>query len=280
MNDTSTVSVTSATLEVPGASLYYEVRGQGPLIALVAAPMDARSFAALADLLAVDHAVLTTDPRGILRSTVRDRDQDSPPELRADDLARLLTHLDAGPAALFGSSGGAVTALALAQSRPELVHTVVAHEPPLLELLDDREQQREQTEDIIATYLSGDAVGASRKFLEQANIQMPEQVFAMVFGGERNEQEAADEHYQYAHMLRPTVRFVPDLDVLRSCPTRVVVGLGEDSADQLCDRTSRALAAALGIEPTMFPGGHIAFADDPAGFEPRLREVLGEPAAG
>ena len=102
----------------PGARLHYEVRGRGPLVVLVGAPMDAAAFAPLADLLAADHTVLTTDPRGINRSSVDDPDRDSTPELRADDLARLLTHLDAGPAAVLGSSGGAVSALALAAGPP------------------------------------------------------------------------------------------------------------------------------------------------------------------
>ena len=85
--------------------------------------------------------MLTTDPRGVNRSPMVDPDQDSTPELRADDLSRLLTHLDAGPATVFGSSGGAVTALALAQYRPDLVDMVIAHEPPLNEMLADREQR-------------------------------------------------------------------------------------------------------------------------------------------
>ena len=45
-----------------------------------------------------------------------------------------------------------------------------------------------------------------------------------------------------------------------------MVGIGEESTGQLCDRTSPALAAALGIEPTMFPGDHIGFAEDPDRF--------------
>jgi hypothetical protein len=53
-----------------------------------------------------------------------------------------------------------------------------------------------------------------------------------------------------------------------------VVGIGEASAGQLCDRASSALAVALGIEPTMFPGGHTAFMEDPSGFDPHLRAVL------
>lgn len=276
MNPTSTVPATTATLRVPDALLHYEVRGNGPLVVLVGAPMDARSFEPLADLLAADHTVLTTDPRGIYRSPVDDRDQDSTPEMRADDLARLVTHVNAGPAVVLGSSGGAVSALALVQAHPELVHTVIAHEPPLDELLDDREQLREQTEDIIATYLSGDVTGAGRKFLAVANIYLPDEVFEQMFGGERSPHDVADEHFQYAHMMRPTTRWQPDISALRSATTRIVVGIGEESGGQLCDRTSTALAAELGIEPTMFPGGHIGFVEDPETFATRLRLVLRE----
>lgn len=274
MNNPSTVSVTTETLRVADASLYHEVRGQGSLVVLVGAPMDAASFAPLADRLAAGHTVLTTDPRGIGRSQVDDLDQDSTPQVRADDLARLITHVDAGPATVLGSSGGAVSALAFMQARPELVHTVIAHEPPLLELLDERERQREQTDDIIATYHAGDVVGAWRKFLDNANIVMPEEVFQYMFGGERDEQRAADERHWFEHELRPTVDFVPDIAALRSSATRIVVGIGDDSTGQICDRTSAALAAELGIAPTMFPGGHTGFADDPEAFDIRLREVL------
>src|SRR5690242_9102881 len=76
VTETSTIPVTAASLAVPGARLYYEVRGQGPLVVLVGAPMDARPFAPLADLLGPDHTVLTTDPRGINRSPVDDPSQD------------------------------------------------------------------------------------------------------------------------------------------------------------------------------------------------------------
>jgi len=272
MNHPSTVAV--ETLRVPDATLHYEVRGSGPLVVLVGAPMDARSFEPLADLLAADHTVLTTDPRGINRSEVDDPDQDSTPEMRADDLARLIEHVDAGPAVVLGSSGGAVSALALTQARPDLVHTVIAHEPPLLELLPDRDELRAGTEEIIALHKAGDTVGAWRKFLDQANIRMPEEVFQMMFTGERDAQQIADDTFQHEHMMRPTIAFEPDVDGLRSTTTRVVIGIGEQSTDQICDRTSRALAAALGVEPTMFPGDHIGFAQDAAAFETRLREVL------
>jgi pimeloyl-ACP methyl ester carboxylesterase len=270
----TTMPATARSLAVPGARLHYEVRGDGPLVLLAGAPMDARSFEGLAGLLARDHTVLTTDPRGINRSSVDHPDRDSTPQERADDLARILTHLDAGPAAALGSSGGAVSVLALAQTRPELVHTVIAHEPPLEELLADREQLHAATEDMIATYLAGDVVGAWAKFLRTANIHFPPELIEQVFLSDRSPQTVADEHFQFAHMLRATARWRPDLDLLRSVPTRIVVGIGEDSAGQLCDRASRALAAGLGTAPAMFPGDHIGFVQDPAAFEARLRAVL------
>ena len=40
---TASFAPTARTLEVPGARLYHEVRGKGPLLLLVGAPMDAGS---------------------------------------------------------------------------------------------------------------------------------------------------------------------------------------------------------------------------------------------
>ncbi|MPZ00654.1 MAG: alpha/beta fold hydrolase [Actinophytocola sp.] len=271
---TSTQPVATAVLDVPGAHLYYEVRGSGPLVVLVGAPMGAQSFAGLADLLATDHTVLTTDPRGINRSTVDDPDADATPEQRGDDLARLITHLDAGPSAVLGSSGGAVSTLALVQAHPEVVRTAIAHEPPLQKLVGDHERLRELTEDYLDTYFAGDVLGSWRKFLDMADIAMPEELIQQIFGGPRDPQQVADDDFQNAHMLRPTSFWRPDIDALRAASTRIVIGIGDESTGQLCDRTSRALAELLSIEPTPFPGDHIGFAEDPAAFAPPLRAVL------
>lgn len=273
MNQTD--SVTGATLRVPDAKLYYEVRGNGPLVVLVAAPMDARSFAPAADLLATDHTVLTTDPRGINRSTLDDPGQDSTPAMRAGDLARLIRHVDAGKATVFGNSGGAVSVLALAQDHPDVVDTVIAHEPPFYTMLEDRVRLRTGAEDVIATYLAGDVKSSWRKFLTLANIDLPEYVLDAMSSADRDPQDIADERFQNEHMLLPTVDFDPDVAALRAGPARVLVGIGAESGGQLCERVSLKLAEALGIEPTYFPGDHIGFAGDPESFAARLRELLG-----
>ncbi|WP_067563659.1 alpha/beta fold hydrolase [Nocardia acidivorans] len=271
---TSATPVTTRFLTVPDGRLYYETRGSGPLLALVGAPMDSVPFIPVAELLATDYTVLTPDPRGHGRSVLDDPEQDSTPESRADDLARLITNLDAGPAIVFGSSGGAITGLALALAHPESVSTLIAHEPPLRELLDDRAEQRTEGEAIIAAYASGDILGAVRRFFASTGLAMPEPVFQQVFGGERSAEDLASERFFYLHEFAGTAGWEPDLDGLRGTPTKIIIGIGDTSTDLFCDRTSRELGAALGIEPTLFPGGHGGFMEDPEAFAKRVREVL------
>jgi pimeloyl-ACP methyl ester carboxylesterase len=271
----STSQATTSRLVVAGAELYFEVRGNGPLVALHAAPMDATSFESLAELLATSYTVLTSDPRGINRSKVDDADRDVTPDERADDLAALIAHVDAGPAHVFGSSGGAVSALALLQRHPALVATVIAHEPPLGALLPDRDELYRRTAAMVRTYLEGDRLAAWREFLDMADIAMAPEMFEAVFGATPEGQQAADERFAFAHMELPTTFWAPDLGTLRTVSPALVVAIGEDSAGQLCDRAARALAAAIGIAPTMFPGGHIGFVEDPVAVATHVRTTLG-----
>lgn len=210
----------------------------------------------------------------INRSPVEDPDRDSTPEQRADDLAALIAHLDAGPTLAFGSSGGAVSVLALAERHPEAVNTVIAHEPPLVDLLEDPVAERAATEEIVTTFLAEGRAAAWTKFLTNANIQIPPPVIDEMFGGKLQGQEAADEHFFFVHEMRASTFWQPDFETLRSLDSRLIIGIGEDSEGEICDRTSRALATELGVEPTMFPGGHIGFVEDPERFVEGLRATL------
>ena len=153
--------------------------------------------------------------------------------------------------------------------------TVIAHEPPLNELLPERADLRRQTADIAATHLAGDVRGAVVEFLALANIDLPPFVLDQMVGAQRTPQDVADDRYQHAHMLIPGTRWQPDLDA--SWQGVDADRRGDRAATrrgQLCERTSEALAGGLGIAPTRFPGGHIGFVDDPVAFAIRLREVL------
>jgi clorobiocin/coumermycin A biosynthesis protein CloN7/CouN7 len=131
---------TIRTLGVPGARLYYEVRGSGPLLLLLGLEMDSTGFAGMGAELADSFTVVTDDPRGISNSTLQDTAQEVTPELQANDVHRLLSALGSEPAYVFGSSGGAVVGLALATAHPDQMRILVVHEPPVIELLPDSKQ--------------------------------------------------------------------------------------------------------------------------------------------
>ena len=151
--------------------------------------------------------------------------------------------------------------------------TAIAHEPPLAELLDEREAQREIREDILATYRGGDEIAAIRKFFAMTELSMPEDVFERTFA-HRDAAAIANDRFFYLHELEPTAAWRPDLDALRALDTNLIIGIGETSAGLFCDRTTRALSTELKIEPTLFPGGHGGFMENPPAFAARLREVI------
>ncbi|MEN4476013.1 alpha/beta hydrolase [Mycolicibacterium cosmeticum] len=269
------------SLEVPGARLHYEVRGAGPLLLVIGSPMTAAEFLPLAHAMAADHTVVTYDPRGLGHSTISDPDQDATPDLRADDVAAILDALGADSADVFGSSGGAVTGLALVTRHPGRVRTLVAHEPPLLELLPDADRHRAATEEIIATF-HRDGMGAAwMAFMANAGFDLDDPHAGPPPGPEPTPEELAkrlaDSARFFDHELRDTTRYVPDVAALSSAPTRIVVGLGARSGHLLTDPTTRALAALLHREPVAFPGDHGGFIGAPGEFADTLRAVLSGP---
>jgi pimeloyl-ACP methyl ester carboxylesterase len=268
-------------LDVPGASIYHEVRGSGPLLALIAAPMGGSGFAALADLMASQYTVVTYDPRGSEHSTVADRTEITTHELLAEDVHRVLKSVSDEPAAILGSSGGAVTGLALVTAYPGQVSVLVAHEPPLVTMLTNAPEELAKVEEIYHTYLRAGSDAAMRKFLLSIGV----------LGEEGSRQLAAmpeptpvpapavpqtDNDFFYANQIRATTGYRPDLKALSEASTKIVVGVGATSAGQLAHRGGLALAEHLGLTPTEFPGDHGGFAGEAPAFAERLRQVLAD----
>ncbi len=269
---------TTHVLKVPGARLYYEVRGTGPLLLITAAPMAAAAFAPLAEALAGDHTVITHDPRGISGSTLDDPDQDSTPEVRADDVAALINALGAESADVFGTSGGAVTGLALVARLPGRVRTLIAHEPPLLELLPEAAERRLWVEDLIGTFPREGQRPAWKEFLAAAGFDDNDDVHAEP-PREPSAQALADGAHFFAHEIRGTTRYVPDIATLKAAPTRLIVGIGADSGGSDTYRASTALAQLLSTRPIEFPGDHTGFLAQPQSFATTLSAVLTDKGA-
>jgi len=284
---------TSRTIEVPGATLAYDVRGDGsgdaPVLFLIGSPMGAAGFGTLAGHFS-DRTVMTYDPRGVERSEKADPASPSTPDEHADDLHRLIQALDAGPVDLFASSGGAVNALALVARHPEDVRTLVAHEPPLASILPDREGALAASRAVSDTYQSSGYGAGMAHFIAVVShkgpfpddfAQQPPPDPAM-FGMPAEDDGSRTDPLLGQNMITST-HYEPEFDALRAASTRIVMAAGEESEGEIAHRGAHAAAERLGRKPVAFPSGHGGFLGgeygqmgDPDAFAAKLRHVLEE----
>jgi pimeloyl-ACP methyl ester carboxylesterase len=273
------------TLETPGAVLTYDVRENDgaahPVLLLFGAPMGASGFAALARQFA-DRTVVTYDPRGTERSQRTDgRPPGSTPDEHAADVRRLIEVLDAGPADIFGSSGGAINALVLAAKQPELVRTLVAHEPPAARELPDGEVLLAACADIREIYQRDGLGPAMAKFIALVSQAGPippgfERQPApdpAAFGLPVQDDGSRNHPLLGLHMTACSGQQL-DLGALRAAPTRIVLGIGTQSSQLMPGRAAAVVAERLGTAPVTFPGGHDGFITGPDAFAEILRTVL------
>jgi pimeloyl-ACP methyl ester carboxylesterase len=279
------------TLDVPGAVLHYDIRGNDaatePVLLLIGSPMGASGFTTLAGHF-TDRTVVTYDPRGAERSRRTDGALETTPDEHADDLHRLIDALGAEPVDIFASSGGAVNALALVAKHPEQVRTLVAHEPPAAQELPDREAVLAACAGIHQTYQRHGFGPAMAQFIAMVSLEGPIPAgFAgqpapdpAGFGLPTEDDGSRDDPLVGQNMLS-CPRYRHDFGALRSAPTRIVVGVGADSSQAMPGRAAVAVAGRLGTAPVTFPGGHGGFlggepgmAGDPEAFAATLREVL------
>jgi pimeloyl-ACP methyl ester carboxylesterase len=284
-------AATTRTLDVPGATLTYDVRtapiGDPTPLFLIGSPMSAAGFGTLAGHFA-DRTVMTYDPRGVDRSVKADPMSPATPDDHADDLHRLIQALDAGPVDLFASSGGAVNALALVASHPEDVRTVVAHEPPLASMLPDRDAALAAARAVHDTYeRSGWGAGMAHFIAVVSHRgEFPDGYASQpapdptMFGMPADDDGTRTDPMLGSNMIT-TTHYEPDFDALRAAPTRIVIAAGAESEGEMANRGAFAVAERLGTKPVIFPSNHGGFLGgefgqqgDPDAFAAKLREVL------
>ncbi|WP_227982680.1 alpha/beta fold hydrolase [Nocardia spumae] len=280
------------TLTTPEADLVYDVRGPLPAadgrvpLLMVGQPMDAGGFAALASYFP-DRTVITYDPRGLGRSVRKDGRTDHSPVVQAGDLHALIETFGTA-VEIFASSGGAVTALALVAAHPDDVATLVAHEPPLIDVLPDAAAAHRAQAAVRDIYEAKGFGAAMAAFIMMASWQgeFTDDFFALPapdpaqFGmpaeddGTRDDPLVSDRSWAVSD-------YHPDVPALTTASTHILIGVGEESSGVLTGRTAEATAALLGLSATVFPshhsgfvGGDEGYAGQPEAFAARLREVL------
>jgi pimeloyl-ACP methyl ester carboxylesterase len=290
---TTTTQMTTHTLEVPGATLTYDIRHNDestePILVLIGFPMGAAGFGTLAKHF-TDRTVVTYDPRGSERSIKTDTARQATPDDHADDLHQLIQAIGGGPVDLFASSGGAVNALALVSRYPADVRTLVAHEPPLASVLDDREHALAACRAVYETYQGSGWGAGMAHFFTLVSHRGP---FTADIASQPAPDPAAfgmpteDDGSRTDPMLGESVititHYEPDFQALREASTRIVVAAGENSVGEMACRGAFAVAERLGVDTVIFPSDHGGFlggeygqTGDPDAFATKLRQVLTE----
>jgi len=285
--------MTTHTLDVPGATLTYDIRRNDastePILVLIGFPMAAAGFGTLAKHF-TDRTVVTYDPRGSERSVKTDPTDRATTDTHADDLHRLIQTIGGGPIDLFASSGGAINALALVSKHPEDVRTLVAHEPPLGSILDDREYALATCRAVYDTYQrSGWGAGMAHFIIvvshrgpftaELASQPAPDPAMF----GMPTDDDGSRTDPMLGESIIVLTHYEPDFEALRRAGTRIVIAAGEGSEGEMANRGAYATATRLGTEPVIFPSDHGGFlggeygqTGDPDAFAAKLRQVLTE----
>lgn len=239
-------------------TLYHEVRGSGPPILFVPGlPGDAGQFSAVADALASDHTVITYDRRGNSRSR-------RPPGWNATSVAEqvadaaTLLDLAAGPACVYGSSVGAIVALELARTRPQLVACALLHEMPLVSVLAEPAPVAAGIADIVEpAFARGGADAALEAFLRFA---FGDAAVDALDGRDRARMLANGE---VAMIIEFPVfqAYRPDADLLAGVAAQPLVGL--EQRLPFLREASEWLARSLGTRVQEAPGAHGPQLDHP-----------------
>lgn len=237
-------------LEVASGKLYYEVRGAGPTLVFVCGgPTDADVFAPIADALAAQFRVVTYDPRGNSRSVI-DPIVDQDLDVHGDDVARLIDQVGGAPAFVFGNSGGGQIGMNALARHGDKIAALIAHEPPCITLLPDGAEvmagmQRAHE------LARADVMAGFAAFMGLTGIDMTPPPGRKP---ETSERMKANLAYFMRHGILQIASYRPDLEALRH--GKIIVGVGAESVGQLAHRTGMALAEALPVGATLFPGGH------------------------
>jgi len=280
---TKPVSIQSGCVATEGDELYYEVRGQGqPLLLIAPAGGDGWQYAAIAEILADEYKVITYDRRANARSTMN-VPQNFEISQQSRDAVAVLHAAGETCAYVFGNSSGAVIALDMARTQPQAVRVVVAHEAPLPRVLPNPKKWQSFFASVnLNAYRFGPSFAAIQ-FMFGANLPVVALIKAtrpinlhMQQSSERYlSPQVATEVLTKLELL-PVTNYLPDVDQIKKNGVRVFMAVGQWGLDRKVWYVTAAqiLAEQLGCELITFPGHHGSFIDMPVEWAAVLRDTL------
>lgn len=279
--------VQSGRVTIEGDDLYYEVRGQGqPLLMISAGGGDGDYYAAVADLLCDEYKVITYDRRANARSTMNNP-QNFEISQQSRDAVAVLRAVGEISAFVFGNSSGAVIALDMAKTQPQVVRAVVVHEAPVPRLLPQARKWQRHFARVYVTALRFGSYVAALQFMLGIQLPVRKLASAQTKANEytRSRRAQSGEHRLSNKVaadvlvkleLLPVTNYLPDVELIKQNGVKVFIAVGEWALSRKTwyVQAAHILAEQLGCELVTFPGHHGSYMDMPEEWAATLRSVL------
>jgi len=258
------------TLEVPGALLYYEIFGSGPLLLLIPGA-DGRGsvFHPVAQHLATNYTVICWDRRGYSRSQLLGA-QNFSERLSTDatDASRLIQHLSpdsqSASAVVFGTSSGAVVAQKLLSQHPECVRKLIAHEPPAFNVLPApvREFGASLINHVYEVYRKNGPISAMETFTSGLSEGQDKETMLKCMDWSRSDEIRANSTFWFEFELRQYPLSDVDMQVFVRENEKYFPAAGHSSGDGPGVGPISTIAKAVNKDIWRLPGGHVGYMTD------------------
>jgi acetyltransferase/esterase len=258
-------------IEVPGAKLYYEKKGDGPVLLMIpGANGDHFIFNPIRDVLSKNFTVITYDRRGFSASELTVK-QDYKKRLStdADDAAALIRVFTDKPAFVFASSSGALVSLQLLIQHSDVVEKLIAHEPTLLKVLPDSKKWIDINTDIYNVYKSAGIDSAMALFVQK--IIPGTKDGELMKQGKKNNPNVV---YWFEHELLYYPVYDYDIAELRKHKDKLIFAVGSESSETMPAMPNKLMAKDFETEFLYFPGGHLGYLLYANEFGKRLSQEL------
>ncbi len=262
----------AGVIEVNGTRLYHEAQGSGPSVLFISgATGDAGHFERVAELLADEFTVVTYDRRGNSRSPRPAGWEKTSMDEQADDTAGLIQALGLSPAAVFGTSGGAVILLNLLLRHPEVLRGAIVHEPPMVPVLSNAEEVGAELQSMTEEGLANlGPRGTMEMFIRQ---NAGDENFENL-DPELRERMLGNAEVFFSAELEGFVSYVPDARALAEVEVPVQVMAGTDNRGVYYYEAAEWVAKQLGAALKEMPGGHAPYFDRPGEMAEAIRPFL------
>jgi pimeloyl-ACP methyl ester carboxylesterase len=248
------------SIKANGAEFYYEVRGSGPSVLLIAGGgLDGGTFGPLAEFLAREFTVVVYDRRGLSRSPRPTGWSHTSVAEQAEDASALVRGIDVAPAAVVGNSLGALIALELLLEHPNMVlGASLLDTGPLDSAIPNRRERMPMPDAVRSALASGGAEDQRAGF--EALLDFLGIWDAMDAASRQRIIGNAEVFFKYETPLLTSYR--PDKVRLQANSKPVQVGAGEGTP-ALMREMAEWLASQLKVGVDRIPGGHLGYIEHP-----------------